>query len=136
MDLAEGLLERDCDVHLIYSPRRMDKFFAHRLSKLRALKSVPLPMRRSIHPGDFAMVRGVRRYLREFGPFDVIHGHSSKGGALARLTALGTRAAAFYTLHGLIMMDPDHCCRASGRLRRRFCGLSFSRCAASITSAC
>src|SRR5256714_11964348 len=78
MDLAEGLLARDCEVHLIYSPRRMDKLFADRLAGLSAMKSMPLPMRRSIHPGDFAMARAVRRYLREFGPFDVIHGHSSK----------------------------------------------------------
>jgi len=35
-----------------------------------------------------------------------VHGHSSKGGAMARLAALGTPAAALYTLHGLIMMDP------------------------------
>src|SRR6266550_4021507 len=66
MDLAEGLLARDCEVHLIYSPRRMDRFFADRLAKLDSLKRLPLPMRRSIHPSDFGMVRAVRRYLGEF----------------------------------------------------------------------
>jgi glycosyltransferase involved in cell wall biosynthesis len=44
--------------------------------------------------------------MREHGQFDLVHGHSSKGGALARLAAFGKRARAVYTLHGLIMMDP------------------------------
>lgn len=106
MDLAEGLLARECEVHLIYSARRMDKMFADRLAKLETLKHVSLPMRRRIHPGDFGMARAVRRYLREFGPFDVIHGHSSKGGAVARLAAIGAGVPAFYTIHGLTVADP------------------------------
>src|SRR5438045_5689697 len=89
MDLAEGLLARGCEVHLIYSARRMDQMFADRLAKLPAMKRLSLPMRRNIHPGDFGIVRAVRRYLGEFGPFDLIHGHSSKGGAVARLAAIG-----------------------------------------------
>jgi glycosyltransferase involved in cell wall biosynthesis len=35
----------------------------------------------------------------------VIHGHSSKGGACARLAAMGTRTPVFYTMHGLTTMD-------------------------------
>src|SRR5437763_3396798 len=106
MDLAEGLLARDCEVHLIYSARRMDQLFADRLAKLDSLKCLSLPMRRSIHPGDFGMARAVRRYLRECGPFDLVHGHSSKGGAIARLAAIGTGVPAFYTIHGLVVADP------------------------------
>ena len=106
MDLAEGLLARDCEVHLIYSARRMDKLFADRLSMLPSLKCLSLPMRRSIHPGDFGMARTVRRYLRECGPFDLVHGHSSKGGAIARLAAIGAGVPAFYTIHGLTIADP------------------------------
>src|SRR4029078_3314435 len=47
-----------------------------------------------------------RRYLRDEGPFDVVHGHSSKGGAVARLTALGTGVPCFYTWHGSGADDP------------------------------
>jgi glycosyltransferase involved in cell wall biosynthesis len=130
MDLAEGLLARDCEVHLIYSPRRMDKVFADRLAKLRSLKSVPLPMRRSIHPGDFAMVRAVRRYLRESGPFDVIHGHSSKGGAIARLAAIGSGVPAFYTIHGLVVVDPS--LARWKRLMYRSIEVLLSQCSARI----
>ena len=63
-------------------------------------------MRTSPHPSDLRTTLAIRKYLRANGPFDVIHGHSSKGGALARLAPLGTGMPAFYTLHGLIMMDP------------------------------
>ena len=80
LDLSEGLLERGYDVHLIYSPHRIDQFFQRRLSQVRSLKHVCCSLRRSMHSSDLSAVRFIRRYMREFGPFDVIHGHSSKGG--------------------------------------------------------
>ena len=107
LDLAEGLLRRGCDVHLIYSTGRIDRMFRDRMAEVHGLKSLPLHMRTNVHLSDWRVVKAVKRYMHEFGPFDVIHGHSSKGGAVARLAAIGTRAAAFYTLHGLIMMDPS-----------------------------
>jgi glycosyltransferase involved in cell wall biosynthesis len=106
LDLSEGLAQRGCDVHVLYSTGRADRFFLERLQLLAKCRCLPLPMRTSIHPGDFAAVLAARQYVNEFGPFDAIHGHSSKGGAVARLAALGTSAAAFYTLHGFIIMDP------------------------------
>jgi glycosyltransferase involved in cell wall biosynthesis len=93
-------------VHVLYSTGRADRFFLDRVKGLSGVRCAALPMRTSIHPADFAAVRAARRYADEFGPFDAIHGHSSKGGAVARLAALGTGAAAFYTLHGFIIMDP------------------------------
>jgi glycosyltransferase involved in cell wall biosynthesis len=106
LDLSEGLARRGCDVHVLYSTGRADRFFLDRIKLLPTVRCVPLPMRTSIHPSDFAAVRAARRYADEFGPFDAIHGHSSKGGAVARLAAFGKEAAAFYTLHGFIIMDP------------------------------
>jgi glycosyltransferase involved in cell wall biosynthesis len=106
LDLADGLTGRACEVHVIYSTKRVDRMFLDRLAQLDRVRQKALPIRTSPHPGDLAIVRAVRRYMREFGPFDIVHGHSSKGGAIARLAAFGTRAKAFYTLHGLIMMDP------------------------------
>jgi glycosyltransferase involved in cell wall biosynthesis len=106
LDLCEGLSARGCDVHLIYATGRVDSTFLRRLASLKTLPRMALPMRTGVHPGDLTALGAVRRYVRDRGPFDVIHGHSSKGGALARLAAVGTRARAFYTLHGLIMMDP------------------------------
>jgi glycosyltransferase involved in cell wall biosynthesis len=106
LDLAEGLAARGCEVHVIYSTRRIDRLFLDRLARLDGVRHKALPIRTSPHPADLSIVRTVRRYMSEFGPFEVVHGHSSKGGAIARLAALGTGARAFYTLHGLIMMDP------------------------------
>lgn len=106
LDLAEALVERGCAVHVIHSNRRIDKFFSQRLAEMPRVSRAALPLRTAPHPSDLSAWRFIRRYAREHGPFDVIHGHSSKGGALARLAALGSPAAAIYTLHGLIMMDP------------------------------
>ncbi|MDB5293993.1 MAG: glycosyl transferase group 1, partial [Phycisphaerales bacterium] len=106
LDLSEGLADRGCDVHVIYSTNRTDKMFTDRLAALRGVRHTAVLMRTSPHPSDLAVVRKVRRYMKANGPFDIVHGHSSKGGAIARLAATGTGAAAFYTLHGLIMMDP------------------------------
>ncbi len=113
LDLSEGLSERGCEVHLIYSTNRIDRLFVDRLTGLKTVRHQALKMRTSPHPSDFSVTSALRAYARRHGPFDVIHGHSSKGGALARLAAMGTNAAAFYTLHGLIMMDPG-----LGRLKR------------------
>lgn len=106
LDLADGLMARGCEVHLIYSTGRIDARFRDRLAELKNLPSLALPMRTTPHPADFSVVKTVRRYLKQHGSFDIVHGHSSKGGAIARLAAMGTGASAFYTLHGLIMMDP------------------------------
>ena len=106
LDLAQGLIARNCDVHLIYSTIRIDRLFIDRLAAIDGIKATPLPMRTAPHPRDVGVVRAVRRYLRQHGPFDAVHGHSSKGGAVARLAALGGGVPAHYTLHGLIMMDP------------------------------
>ena len=106
LDLADGMSQRGCEVHVVYSTRRLDQLFKDRLAELRGVRSIALPIRTSPHPADIAIVKAVRKYMRANGPFDIVHGHSSKGGAIARLAAMGTGASAFYTLHGLIMMDP------------------------------
>ena len=106
LDLAEGLDRTGCEVHVIYSPRRADSLFLSRLVELDGVCFTALDMHTGIHPADYAVARAIRRYRRTHGPFDIIHGHSSKGGALARLAGIGSGAAVFYTLHGLIMMDP------------------------------
>lgn len=106
LDLSEGLAARGCEVHLLYSAGRADRFFLDRLSSLSSVRHAALSMRTSIHPSDLSAVRAIRRHLLRHGPFDAVHGHSSKGGALARLSALATGVPSFYTLHGFIIMDP------------------------------
>jgi glycosyltransferase involved in cell wall biosynthesis len=106
LDLAEGLAERGHEAHVLYATDRLDQRFASRLASLERVGSAVVEMKAAPHPRDMRALKRIRRYAKEHGPFDIIHGHSSKGGAMARLAAVGTSAAAFYTLHGLIMMDP------------------------------
>lgn len=110
LDVCDGLCQLGCDVHLVYSPRRMDQLFTRRLAKLQAetrLVTVPCDMPRNISPADIRAVRFVRRYIRRAGPFHVVHGHSSKGGAVARLAAAGLRTPAVYTPNAISTMNPQ-----------------------------
>jgi glycosyltransferase involved in cell wall biosynthesis len=110
LDLVGGLAARGCEVHLLYSPLRMDSLFAERLTQLvrdTGVTCATIRARSSIHPSDLSAALQVRRYLRKHGPFDLIHGHSSKGGALARLAAVGAGCRAVYTPHGLVTADPS-----------------------------
>ena len=108
LDLSDGLLSRGHDIHMVYSTGRVDQLFSNRMAGLPTLKTLALSMRTGPHPSDYGVIRDINRYIHRHGPFDIIHGHSSKGGALARLTAIGTGAAAFYTIHGMTMSDPNH----------------------------
>ena len=91
LDLCEGLIARGCEVHLIHSTRRIDQLFRDRVATIKGLHRQGQPLRTCPHPADLTATLAIRHYLQTLGPFDVIHGHSSKGGALARLAALGLR---------------------------------------------
>jgi glycosyltransferase involved in cell wall biosynthesis len=106
LDLAEGLVSQGCAVHLLYADRRIDRMFAERVKAIEGLQSQIIRVDRHINANDFTAVLQTRRYIRDHGPFDIIHGHSAKGGALARLAAIGSGAAVFYTPHGFQLMDP------------------------------
>ncbi len=105
-DLTEGLIERHWEVHLVYSPGRAEPSFRRRLESITGLVHAACPMRRCPHPSDVTALRFLRRYLRDRGPFAIVHGHSSKAGALARLAAVGVGAGVVYTPHALVTMDP------------------------------
>ena len=106
LDLSEGLIARGCDVHLIYSPHRVDRFFRERLSQSGAPPHALCPMGRTIHPGDLSALRWICGYVRDFGPFDIVHGHSAKGRAGLALRRLASGTPTVYTTHGFILMDP------------------------------
>jgi glycosyltransferase involved in cell wall biosynthesis len=105
-DLTEGLLERGHAVHLVYSTVRMEAYFRERITAARDLRSLVLDMDRAPCPGDGRNISRLRGYLRAQGPFDVIHGHSSKGGAIARLAAAGLGISRVYTPHAFRTADP------------------------------
>jgi glycosyltransferase involved in cell wall biosynthesis len=74
-------------------------------------------MRRSpVNPHTLRAIPVIHRMIRLVGP-DVVHGHSTIGGALARLAATGTGVARVYTPNGLYPSRTVHVVeRALGRL--------------------
>lgn len=106
LDLAEGLSAEDIEVVGIYSPRKLDRQFRDRLAADGLPAMHELSMRRAIHPLDAVDLRRLLRMIRALGPFDLVHGHSSKGGALARLAAARLQMPCVYTPHAIVTLDP------------------------------
>jgi len=106
VDLAGGLLARGHDVSLIYSPRRAEKWFLDAIDALSQLKIHKLPMSRSVGIDDLAKCRELKHLVDATGPYDVLHAHSSKAGALLRLAQARNNIPVVYTPHAPITMDP------------------------------
>ncbi|MBX9455788.1 MAG: glycosyltransferase family 4 protein [Rhizobium sp.] len=106
VDLCGGLVRRGHRVTAIYSPRRAEPRFVAELKALPLYAILPVAMRRAPSPADFRAWRDVRAIARSHGPFDIIHGHSSKAGALTRLHLPGTGPRRIYTPHAFRTMDP------------------------------
>ena len=60
VDLSQGLLAAGHDVHLVYSPRRMDETFASDLRAMSGLKTTVMDMRRAPHPSDLVAAGRLR----------------------------------------------------------------------------
>ncbi|MCA9040370.1 MAG: glycosyltransferase [Planctomycetaceae bacterium] len=108
LDLVDGLLSENVDVHLIYSPIRMSDEFRESIQNFaeRGATLFECPISSQVQLSDYAATRQLRRYLLENGPFDLIHGHSSKGGAIARLAARGMKTPVLYTPHAISTWNP------------------------------
>jgi glycosyltransferase involved in cell wall biosynthesis len=63
-------------------------------------------MRRAPGPWDLTAWWQLRKLAAIHGPFDLIHGHSSKAGALTRLRLPGRHVPVLYTPHAFRTMDP------------------------------
>lgn len=94
------------EVHVLHGRRRVDAPFLAAIQASPGVRAQSFDLRRAPHPGDLAILAGVARYLRRHGPFDVVHGHSSKGGVHARLAGRAHGAATFYTPHALVTFAP------------------------------
>ncbi len=108
VDLASALSESGLELHLVYSPLRSDALWRQGRLRLEAagVSLYPLPMRPGPHPADLPALYRLRGLLRRLGPFALVHGHSSKGGALARLLAALGGPPAVYTPHALATLRP------------------------------
>lgn len=105
IDLARELAALHHEVVVVYSPIRAEPMFVRELQGLSLVAVEALPMRRAVGLWDIGAARALRRVIDRLGPFDVIHGHSSKAGALVRLVA-PRGSARVYTPHAFRTMDP------------------------------
>lgn len=106
VDITTGLSERGHEIHLLYSPIRYEQQFLDQLAKLRTVYCKPIPMPRAIGTADLSALAAIRNYRRAKGPFDVIHGHSSKGGGYARLLKLFGGGLVLYSPHAFVTLSP------------------------------
>ncbi|MCD2177250.1 glycosyltransferase [Rhizobium sp. C1] len=107
IDLCAGLAARGHRVTAVYSPLRAEPRFVAELQALRLEAVHSVAMRRAPHPTDLSALFAIRRIVRKGGPFDIIHGHSSKAGYLIRLPMPGLpHIPRIYTPHAFRTMDP------------------------------
>ncbi|MDO9415987.1 glycosyltransferase family 4 protein [Pararhizobium sp.] len=106
LDLCAGLKARGHHVHAIYSPVRAEQGFVADLQALGLAAVDAVDMKRAPGPSDIAAYRAISSIIARNGPFDAIHGHSSKAGALTRLRLPGRHVPRVYTPHAFRTMDP------------------------------
>ncbi|MGJ0391432.1 MAG: glycosyltransferase [Methylocystis sp.] len=97
------------DVSLIYSPVRAEPIFTNEVAALQPKLHVhTLPMRREVGLHDIGAAWRLWRLLSKLGPFDIVHGHSSKAGALTRIAGVALRTpVVVYTPHAFVTLAPD-----------------------------
>lgn len=106
LDLCRGLRERGNHVEAVYSPLRAEDAFVRELKSLGLAAVHAVAMKRAPGPSDVAAFRALHRIIATNPRFDVVHGHSSKAGALTRLRLPGPHIPRVYTPHAFRTMDP------------------------------
>jgi glycosyltransferase involved in cell wall biosynthesis len=106
VDLAGALSGSGHQVSLVWSPCRADPWFEAEIAALPLHAVERLPMRRGVGPWDIGALVALNRLIARLGPFEIVHGHSAKAGALVRL-AHAPGAGRIYTPHALPMMGPS-----------------------------
>jgi len=107
--LSDYLITQGHRVAVAYAPYRADEAFRKFVSSRRnQIHFVPFKLKREVSPvSDLSTVLQLWRFIKRQGPFDIVHGHSSKGGAIARLAGWGAGVPTVYTPHSLVMSSPD-----------------------------
>ena len=103
--LIEDQIERGASLTLIYSAIRADQWFMDTINRLPKLTLIKLNMQREVGIRDIVPFFKLLSIFTRNKKFDIIHSHSSKAGALARLVGLFIRHPkqiysphAFYTM--------------------------------------
>lgn len=107
LDLAGGLLRLGHDVEIVYTRSRAEEWYLKELAELDGAVLHCLHMERELGFHDVKATWALRRLISASEPFDIIHGHSSKAGALVRLAGIGLPGKKVYTPHALITLAPD-----------------------------
>lgn len=107
--LCEGLAAHGHRVTVAYSPYRADEAFRRFIADQQGkIRFVPLRVGRKVSPvSDLRGVVRLLRLMRSDRPFDVVHGHSSKGGAIGRIAGRVSGIPTVYTPNSLIAASPD-----------------------------
>lgn len=107
--LCQGLAGQGHRVTVAYGPHRADKAFQRFVEDWKEeIQFVALQLRREVSPtSDLRVVFQLLRLIKAHGGFDIVHGHSSKGGAIARLAGHVSRIPTVYTPHGLVVSYPE-----------------------------
>ena len=106
LDLCRAMQRRGHSVTAIYSPLRAEAAFVAELEGMGLDSVISLAMRRAPGPWDITAWWQIRKIVARHGPFHLIHGHSSKAGALTRLRLPGPHIPVLYTPHAFRTMDP------------------------------
>jgi glycosyltransferase involved in cell wall biosynthesis len=107
VDLALGLVSRGHDVHVLYSPLRVDEVLERQLMDDPRVAVRKIEMWRAPNQRDLTALARTLAYLHRYGPFDVVHAHSSKAGVIGRVAASATASAVVYTPHAFATMGLD-----------------------------
>lgn len=108
-NLCQDLVSEGHHLTVAYAPHDVDTAFQEFVVRWSSeIRFVPLKVQREISPvEDFKAVVRLRRLIRDTGPFDLVHGHSAKGGAIARVAGSLSSIPTLYTPHALIMSSPE-----------------------------
>jgi glycosyltransferase involved in cell wall biosynthesis len=107
VDLARAGVVEGQEVTVVYAPNRAEASFVEELCSLSRVRVIASSMRQRVGGHDLLHAWKLFRVLRKSGPFDVIHAHSSKAGALARIVGIGLpKTRKVYTPHCFATMDP------------------------------
>lgn len=108
IDLSTALLAAGHEVHLIFSPTRIEAGFARALAAVPRLQAASVPMSQFLGLEDLGAIAKICRYIAQKGPFDVVHAHSSKAGLMVRLLPRWLfPSVRVYTPHAFRTLSPD-----------------------------
>ena len=106
VDVARDLAARGHEVHVIYSPIRLEPRFLFELGEHPRIHCHAVEMQPGLCLGDIKAFWRVKDCVRKHGPFDIIHGESSKGGGFARLLKFFGAKHVLYSPHAFVTLSP------------------------------